>query len=156
MYYFNILEALFREKIRYLIVGGLAVNLHGIPRVTYDIDIIISMDKENILKLNKILNQLDYIPRLSMNPDELADKEILKTWIEEKNLKSFSFYNKDENHKVIDISVVHSIDFEKAFKQKVVKKLGSIDINLINIKDLIKMKQEIGRKQDLSDIELLK
>lgn len=50
MFYFEILEGLYNNKIKYLIVGGLAVNLYGIPRVTQDIDIILSMDKENILK----------------------------------------------------------------------------------------------------------
>jgi hypothetical protein len=46
MYYFEILKELFDRKIDYLIVGGLAVNLYGVPRVTQDIDIIISFDNE--------------------------------------------------------------------------------------------------------------
>ena len=51
MYYFDILKEFFDRKIDYLIVGGLAVNLYGVPRVTQDIDIIIALDKENIFKL---------------------------------------------------------------------------------------------------------
>lgn len=41
MYYFEVLGGLYKNKVRYLIVGGLAVNLSGVPRVTQDIDIII-------------------------------------------------------------------------------------------------------------------
>lgn len=52
MYYFEILEGLYKSKVRYLIVGGLSVNLYGVPRVTQDIDIVIAMDRENVLKIN--------------------------------------------------------------------------------------------------------
>jgi len=64
MFYFDIFRAVYQDRIKYLIVGGLAVNLHGVPRVTQDIDIIISTDKGNILKINKILKELNYVPRL--------------------------------------------------------------------------------------------
>ncbi len=51
MYYFEILEGLYKSKVRYLVVGGLSVNLYGVPRVTQDIDIVIAMDRENVLKI---------------------------------------------------------------------------------------------------------
>ena len=39
----------FNEKgIGYIVVGGLAVNLYGIPRMTYDIDILLDLDDKNI------------------------------------------------------------------------------------------------------------
>ena len=155
MYYFDIMEALFRERIKYLIVGGLAVNLHGVPRVTQDIDLIISMDKENILKLNRSLKKLGYIPRLPVNPDDLADKNKLEEWIKNKNLKAFSFYHKINNFKVIDILIVHPLDFEESFQQKKIMQIESIEIFLASIDDLITMKKVIGRQQDISDIILL-
>ena len=65
MYYFDILKELFDRKIDYLIVGGLAVNLYGVPRVTQDIDIIIAFDKENIFKLNEVFKSLGYVPCLA-------------------------------------------------------------------------------------------
>ena len=37
MFYFEVFKAFYQEKIKYLVVGGLAVNLHGVPRITYDI-----------------------------------------------------------------------------------------------------------------------
>ncbi len=51
--------------------------------------------------------------------------------------------------------LVHPLDFSLAFKNRTVKNAQGIDINLVNIDDLIKMKSFSGRKQDLSDIELL-
>ena len=58
MFYLDVLEQFYRNGVRYLIVGGLAVNLYGVPRVTQDIDVIIATDPENILKMNSILKGL--------------------------------------------------------------------------------------------------
>jgi len=149
------MDALFQKGVRYLIVGGLAVNLYGIPRVTQDIDIIISMDRENIIKINEALKELNYVPRLPVNPNDLADKNKLKEWIDEKNLKAFSFYHRTESFKVIDIVIVQPLDFNEAFKRKTIKKVGSIEVYLASIDDLIAMKKQVGRAQDLSDITLL-
>jgi hypothetical protein len=58
MYYFEILEALYNKRVEYLIIGGLAVNLYGVPRVTQDIDLIISTTKRNITNLLSVKRQL--------------------------------------------------------------------------------------------------
>lgn len=155
MYYFEILEGLYKSKVRYLIVGGLSVNLYGVPRVTQDIDIVIAMDRENVLKITSLLKELGYVPRLPVSPDDLANPDKVKDWIENKNLKAFSFYHKNENYKVIDIVLVHPLDFEKSFKNRTVKRAKDIDIYLASIDDVVKMKEFSGRTQDLSDIEML-
>lgn len=156
MYYFEILEGLYKSKVRYLIVGGLAVNLYGVPRVTQDIDIVIAMDRENVLKITSLLKELGYVPRLPVSPDDLANPDKVKDWIENKNLKAFSFYHKKENYKVIDIVLVHPLDFGKSFKNRTVKRAKDIDIYLASIDDVVKMKEFSGRSQDFSDIEILK
>lgn len=155
MYYFEILEELYKNKVRYLIVGGLSVNLYGVPRVTQDIDIVIAMNKENILKLTSQLVESGYVPRLPVSPDDLADPDKVRDWIENKNLKAFSFYHKKDNYKVVDIVLVHPLDFEMSFKNRTVKKAKDIDVYLASIDDVIKMKEFSGRAQDLSDIEML-
>lgn len=156
MYYFEILEGLYKRDVRYLIVGGLSVNLYGVPRVTQDIDIVIAMSKENIFKITSLLKKLGYIPRLPVNPEDLANPRNVKDWIETKNLKAFSFYHKKDNYKVVDIVLVHPLDFEKSFINRTIKKARDIDIYLASIDDIIKMKEFSGRSQDLSDIAMLK
>ena len=128
MYYFEILEGLYKSKVRYLIVGGLSVNLYGVPRITQDIDIVIAMSKENILKITSLLKGLDYIPRLPVNPDDLANHDKVKDWIENKNLKAFSFYHKKEHTKVVDIVLEHPLDFTEAFQRGAIKKVDDIEI----------------------------
>jgi Trk K+ transport system NAD-binding subunit len=156
MYYLDILGGLYKKKVKYLVVGDLAVSLYGVPRTTMDIDIIISTEHQNINKILSLLKELGYIPRLPVDPHDLADPEKVKDWVENRNLKAFSFYNKKANYLVIDILLVHPLEFEKAFENKTVKKAGDIEIFLASIDDIIKTKKVSGRSQDRSDIKMLK
>lgn len=155
MYYFEILSELYKKKIKYLVVGGLAVNLYGVPRATHDIDLIISTEKSNITALNAVLKNLGYVPRLPVDPEDLADPEKVKDWVENKNLKAFSFHHKKDGYKVIDILLVHPLDFGESFRGRTVKKVKGIEIYLAPLDDLIETKKAAGRPQDLSDIALL-
>ena len=57
---------------------------------------------------------------------------------------------------MVDIVLVHPLDFEASFNNKVIKKAKGIEIYLASIDDIIKMKEFSGRSQDMSDIEMLK
>ncbi|MBI3541120.1 MAG: hypothetical protein HY073_03160, partial [Deltaproteobacteria bacterium] len=60
--YQSILTALSKAKVRYLVAGGIAMNLHGFSRATFDLDLIIFLKKENILKFTKVMTKLGYCP----------------------------------------------------------------------------------------------
>ncbi|NWF76170.1 MAG: hypothetical protein HXY53_06300, partial [Nitrospirae bacterium] len=62
--YKNIFKELNKQKIDYLVVGGLAVNFHGVPRMTYDIDLMIMLQSENISKLVVKLTEWGYRPKV--------------------------------------------------------------------------------------------
>jgi len=47
------------QEIDYLIVGGLAVNLHGIPRMTYDIDLMVHLHHDRALLETAVTKHLD-------------------------------------------------------------------------------------------------
>ncbi|MCX7735960.1 MAG: nucleotidyltransferase family protein [Candidatus Kapabacteria bacterium] len=155
MYYFDFLEELYKQDIKYLIVGGLAVNLYGVPRITQDIDIIVSTDEENLIKILQILENLNYKPQLPIKAEEILNSEKIKFWIENKNLKAFSFYNFDDNSKIIDILLAHNLDFNSAYQRKKTLKIKDFLINLVSIDDLIELKRFAGRLQDFSDVEML-
>jgi hypothetical protein len=156
MFYFDILEGFFRNRIEYLIVGGMAVNLYGVPRMTQDLDIIISMEPENIRQVNEILHKLGYSPRLPVEANDLADPQKVKSWIEERNLTDFSYYHQVEVYKVVDIILNHPLNFAEAFANKIIRKAFGIEVYLAPIADIIEMKQGTGRDQDESDIKMLR
>ncbi len=156
MFYTEILESFYKNNIRYLLVGGLALNLHGIPRTTFDMDIIIPPDKKNAENLINTIKELKYVPRLPENPLRITDPKVLKDWIENKNMKAFSFYNTTDNAQIIDIVLVHPLDFNTAEARKNIFHFKDIDIPVLSIDDLIEMKRFSGRPKDISDAELLK
>lgn len=156
MYYTRLLEKLYTEKIRYLIVGGLAVNLYGIPRITQDIDLIVSMEKPNIGRLIKVLKELSYSPLVPVDPMNLAKPEEVRKWIEEKNMIAFCFHNDEKRYQTVDILIGHKLDFDKAFDEKTIRKVNDFEIYLASVQDIIKLKADTGREQDRSDIEMLR
>ena len=48
MLYEQLFKGLHTHRIRYLVVGAVAVNLHGIPRMTADLDVMVDLEKENV------------------------------------------------------------------------------------------------------------
>lgn len=48
MFYFDLFSALARHKVDYLLIGGLAVSLHGVERTTMDVDITVAMNPNNL------------------------------------------------------------------------------------------------------------
>jgi len=155
MFYIDLLKSLYDNKIKYLIVGGVAVNLHGVPRATFDFDLVISTDRSNILSLLKVLGEGNYIPTLPEDPIHLADPQKVEYWIKEKNLIAFSFYNEKHSHQVIDIIIKHPLDFQEAFNRKITKSVDNFELYLASIEDLITMKMESARPKDMKDIEFL-
>jgi hypothetical protein len=156
VYYFDIFSELNNAKVQFLIVGGLAVNLYGAPRVTQDIDIMIALDRENVGHFNMVLKKLGYVPRVAVDPEGLADQAIRDRWIKEKNMKAFSYFHQKDSYKVVDVVLFSPIDFKTARTRQTVKQVSGVPLPLIGIDDLITMKESSGREQDLSDVSLLK
>ena len=63
----RIFEGLNKHEIRYLIIGGIAVNLYGYDRVTGDIDIMMSFNKENVLKLERFMKEYGFKPSIPVD-----------------------------------------------------------------------------------------
>ncbi|MBI4975417.1 hypothetical protein HZC20_01950 [Candidatus Peregrinibacteria bacterium] len=74
----NVFKELNAEKIKYLVVGGVAVNLYGYARFTGNIDILLLLEKENLLKMAKVMNKLGYIERLPVSIMSLVDRKQVK------------------------------------------------------------------------------
>lgn len=56
--FLSLLRALQREGVEYALVGGVAMNLHGIARATEDVDLFIRPEEENIQRLTKALRSI--------------------------------------------------------------------------------------------------
>lgn len=152
-------EEIFREfqnkKVKYVIVGGIALNLLGGNRSTFDMDILVEMSDENLKKIVSILKRKGYRVKQPIEPMDIAIKGIRTDWIRNKNMKAFNFY-KEEDMKEVDIIIDSPVRFEDAKKDCVRVESGALTIPVISIKKLIKMKNRAGRSIDQLDIAMLK
>lgn len=156
MYFRKILNELEKRNIKYLIIGGVAVNLYGYNRATNDLDIMISFDLENINKLTQMAKDLGLKPRVPVEIEELADPKKREHWKKEKNMKVFSLYNPENDFEIIDIMISDDIDFESAYKHRQIQSDENFNVSIVSIEDLIKLKEVAGRDRDLVDLKILK
>jgi hypothetical protein len=152
----QIFTELAEEAIDYVVTGGVAVNLHGIPRMTYDIDLMILLTYENINKIIAKLKNWGYTPRAPVRPEDLANEQVRTAWILEKNLKAFSFRNTNQPIGEIDLLIDSPVSYEDVKKRAAIFDLKGVKVPVISIPDLIEIKLKSGRKQDLSDVEHLR
>jgi hypothetical protein len=134
-----IIQFLEKEKIDYMVIGGIANSIYGNPRQTFDIDIKIDLDQtklnEFISQLNKIGNLVPEDPINFMNQHHVLPMDI--------------------NSVRIDLVICH-LAFEKAaIKRSVRKKLFAIEANVSSIEDLIIQKSISTREKDWFDIREL-
>lgn len=155
MYYEDVFLEFNNKKVRYLVVGGVAVNLYGVPRMTMDLDLMVEMSKNNLLNLIGVLENLGYKPKVPVRATDFVDPEKRIRWQKEKNMVVFTFTHSHLPYQQVDIFLVNPIDFEEAYSAKKVIIARDTKIPLLSIDHLISLKKELGREQDLSDVEAL-
>ena len=156
LFYEDIFRKLGENQVKYLLIGGIAVNLYGVQRATGDIDLLLFMDHGNLLKFISIMKEAGLVPKLPVKAEDLADPTKIKTWREEKNLKAFSFIAPDNPYIVVDVMVEESLPFDDIFKRRNQIKAWGIELSVVSLADLIKLKEIAGRSQDLADVEALR
>lgn len=151
-------EEIFREfqirKVKYIVVGGIAVNLLGGMRSTADLDILVKMDSENLSKVMKILTRKGYRLKQPITLAQLADAQARKVLIKNKHMKAVNFYKEGEL-KEVDIIIGAPVSFEEAAQEAQRVKAGSLTLPVISLEKLIKMKKSTGRAIDAVDIQVL-
>jgi len=154
--YLGIFKKFNEEGIRYLVVGGVAMNLHGVPRVTYDIDILIDLEDANISALMGLMKEWGFKPKVPVNVMDFADREKRDEWIATKNMKAFNLVNAKWALSEIDIIIDAPIEYSKAHQRARKITVQGVPIPVISIDDLIKMKKAAGRELDKADIQYLR
>jgi len=156
MYYLDVISLLNKLGVRYLVIGGVALVLHGVVRLTADIDFLIDLKKGNVRKFLYAMKTLGYKPKLPVDPSGLLDPKIRKEWLAKKNMLAFSFIHPEEDYKLIDLLINEPVPFSGAYIRKQIIHAGKIPINVVSLKDLIKLKKKSAKEQDLKDIEMLR
>jgi hypothetical protein len=149
-------SALHRERVRYLIVGGLAVNAHGYLRFTKDVDLVLRLVSENIERAFAALESLGYRPLVPVSAAQFADAPTRGGWIREKGMVVLQFWSDAHRETPVDMFVNEPFDFEEEYRRSLAKPLGNLEVRFVSAATLIRMKQEADRPQDRIDIGFLK
>ena len=155
IFYEEILREFQSRNIKYVLVGGLAVNLLGSLRSTADMDILVEMSSDNLRGIVDILVKLGYEVKQPVDPMKLADEKTRNEWITNKHMKAFNFYKVNEL-KEVDIIIESPVSFEKAQRNAIYFSIDDLSLPVISLDDLIEMKKNTGRTIDKLDIEELK
>lgn len=154
--YLGIFKKFNEEGIRYLVVGGMAVNFYGIPRMTYDIDILLELKADNIQKYIRLMTEWGFKPKIPVSIMDFADQDKRNDWIRNKHMKAFNLFNPDWAIKEIDVIIGSAVDYEQGSSRARVLEIQGVSIPVVGLNDLIKMKEGTDRRQDEADIRYLK
>ena len=133
-------RSLNKHKVKYLIIGGVAAIIYGVPRTTLDIDIIIEPTLRNAGKLLGALKDAGFGTASLTAPRKIVNNE----------LTVFEDYIR------LDVfTKVKGMDFTKAWGRRKVKKMKSVPIKFASLADIISSKKASKRKIDKEDLLIL-
>lgn len=143
----KIIRAFNKRRLRYLVIGGVAVVLYGVERATFDLDFLLPQDEKEVALALKTLKGLGY----SKATDEKGRKIInWKEQLLQKKMLRFS------NAQRIDLLTLSRAKFDFIYQYRIKAKFAGLVIPLPEIIDLIHLKEWSGRPRDREDAQLLK
>ncbi|WP_435627820.1 DUF6036 family nucleotidyltransferase [Candidatus Ferrigenium straubiae] len=155
MFYVDLFSALDHHKVDYLLIGGLAVSLHGVERATMDVDITVAMHPANLAALIEAVKELNLAPVLPVPLESLGDIELLREWHAQRNLEAFALRTPELAGVTIDVLLFPPVDFAGMAARAVEFDVAGTAIRVVSIDDLIALKKAVGRPIDISDVEHL-
>ena len=137
----DFIRALNETDVRYVLVGGYAVILHGYNRTTGDLDIWLERTEENYTRLVSAFRIFN-MPVFDMSLENFL------------NTSQYDVFTFGVPPVSIDIMLnVKGLDFKEALSLAEWKVIDDVNVNLIDLQSLIKAKKASGRHRDLDDIE---
>jgi hypothetical protein len=135
------LSALNDNSVRYLVVGGYAVALHGHPRYTKDIDVWIDRTDANAERMVQALEDFGFGALGLRKADFLVEDQIIQLGY--------------APNRIDIITDLPGVEFTSSYEARVVVDVGDILVNFIDLDNLKQNKRTSGRYQDLADLENL-
>jgi len=128
------------HNVKYLVIGGIASVLYGVPRATFDLDILIEASVENAQNLVDALVEANLGTATLISGKELVEHEITVF--------------KDRVR--IDVQTsTPGIEFEQAWENRETMEYQGQEFYVVSKDDLIASKRAAGRDVDLEDVRLL-
>jgi len=129
-----------KNDVRYVVIGGIAAVLYGVPRATFDLDVLIEASSDNVERLLKAMIQAGLGTASLASVDEVLSKEIT------------IFTDRIR----LDVQTsTPGIEFEQAWERRVTMNYKGQTLEVVSLSDLIASKRASGRDVDLEDVRIL-
>lgn len=140
-----LLQALHASGVRYVIVGGIALNFHGLPRATADIDLFVAPDQENVRRLRSALDVVFHDPHIQeIKAEDLAGEYPAIQYVPPSAALHIDILARLGDAFVFDDIEAEEIDVE------------GCPVRIATARMLFRMKKDTVRTQDRADAERLR
>ena len=141
---FEVWKALHQCDVKFILIGGFAVNLNGYSRFTSDVDLWIKAEKQNRIQLNESLKQIGIIV-----PDGFENSELVPGW------SSIILPTGIELDLMSSLKGLHANQFDECYHLAPEVLIEKIPVRFLHVNHLLQTKKATGRPQDLIDVEEL-
>ena len=137
----DFLKLLKEHDVRYLLIGGYAVNYYGTIRATGDMDIWVAIHPDNAHKIVAVLKAFGF-NHPDLNADLfLQENKILRMGVPPVRLEI--------------TTSISGVEFDECYQARVMDELDGVEVNLIDLENLKKNKKASGRPKDMADFKKL-
>ncbi len=152
----TVVKALREAGVAFVVVGGVAVVVRGHPRMTVDLDLVVQLERENVLAALAVLGGLGLVPRLPVPATQFADEDVRREWVEQRNLTVFSMHDPLDPRREVDLFADLPLPWQDLADGADDIDVAGVSVPVASIAHLIEMKAAAGRPQDLADIAALR
>ncbi len=154
----EIIYALADLRVDFIIGGGVAAVLHGVERITLDLDIALNMEPNNVQKFLGIMSEFAMEPRAPVPAHSLMEPKKVQEMIEEKNAFVFTFIDPQIPFKHVDVFLRKELSFPALMRSSVTVESEGRRLRVVSAEKLIALKEQIDppRPKDQLDIAELR
>lgn len=144
--------------VKFVVAGGVAAVLHGVERLTLDLDVAIEMSPENLKRFLDVMGEFDLTPRVPVAPEVLLDPAAVRRIVEEKHAVVFTFHNADSPLYHVDIFLRENLSYISLSKDSLAVPVEGRKVMVVSLPQLISLKEQIDpqREKDVTDLRELR
>ena len=157
-YLVDLLIALTEARIRFIVAGGVAIVLHGVERMTLDLDIALAEERENLERFLKFASENGLVPRAPIPAEVLLDSSALIRLVREKGAIVLTFWHPNYQWVQIDVFLKPELSYGSLQTDSVSMMVRDTPIDLASVERIIELKLAVNppRDKDLADISALR
>jgi hypothetical protein len=135
----DVFELLARYRVSYVVIGGVAVALHGYDRPVADLDLVVGPSPAEQQLVLQVLLEAGFVSSLPLSP---AMVRVMRLF--------------DQREREIDVFFRHHIQFDHLWEHKATIDCAGYSLPVASFADLIRMKEISHTPQDQADLEYLR